>query len=444
MQKLFAVFCIALALSTVSAQTCASTASLRAAYGLSNSMVTAATASGVNYCKSIKSSAVCCTAAQMNNFQTMSDGVVTAFTNSVAAKDVAVAAIGGSNGQSALTTATANLNTAISNLLAPTAGALSADMVAQMTALFQVTINAGLGFDPANLTASLATTFGNISATLTQLQQYRSTCAVELVKTQASAWCLSCDPTAETKGYNATANTLTMSNDVCARLQTACYNYIANSNLQNVALQVGPIANYIQGAANLMSSVTSATAATAFTAFNATSYYTAAPQVQSGSLPSGCTSATNCDWICTSLFQNGNISSANFVGGGTPVSRPTSVGGSLTNVGVAPTGSLLTGYLASLGLANLNLGNITGDRRLDELTVVVAKADTLEMSGLRPHRSLYNAGTTNTFDPSDDEAGTTVTFTNDPANVNTASKGAVRYYGSVVAVMVIAVCSMML
>mmetsp|Transcript_16484 Transcript_16484/g.14225 ORF Transcript_16484/g.14225 Transcript_16484/m.14225 type:complete len:131 (+) Transcript_16484:436-828(+) len=75
-------------------------------------------------------------------------------------------------------------------------------------------------------------------------QQSRAKCFKTMVDIQASAYCLACDPNWSSNGVNQDG-TINYSPDICTRIQSDCYDYVKNQQLQNRFLFLKYRANMI-------------------------------------------------------------------------------------------------------------------------------------------------------------------------------------------------------
>jgi len=233
-----------------------------------------------------------------------------------------------------------------------------------------------------NITQKVIDDLPDIKANFKTYQRSRSACVVEALKLQASAWCLSCDPNYASKGV--TNENVLLSNTVCNRLQSSCYDFVSQSASQSAILAVKSLSPLIQtvtssfnkiiqndtaGISELGSSLQALT--------NSNSILNVSQAETPVVMPSGCTGIGSCSWICTDLFNRGQINETLL-----------SLGGS-TDYSSSNTSGLLHEVLEEGSIVKTKLMNW--------------KRGLIEQAEWNPER---------------DEAGVLASFPEDPANVN--------------------------
>jgi len=218
-------------------------------------------------------------------------------------------------------------------------------------------------------------------------QTSRATCIVEMVKLQAAAWCLSCDPEYSLKGVDSSGY-IQFSTELQQRLNSACYQYLSSSNDQNVLLLVNTLSSRLEAFSNSLDQISN-NDLSGFTNLHTAldELYNPSPLAtsqQPASLPSTCTSI-NCEFIWTSIFSQGKI-----------------------NENILAAGGQLSSQQNGVSVASFL---VSGNRSLrkDSESIVRRKLS---------RRNLNSIG----WNPDSDEAGIEIKFEIDPANVGNENK----------------------
>ena len=150
-------------------------------------------------------------------------------------------------------------------------------------------------------------------------QQLRAKCIVKLVKIQAAAWCLACDPDYSSKGI--TAGSLELSHGLKQSLISSCLKYFTHSEKQNRLLSFSYLSDSLDTLITGLKSIAngtqedtgdfeSAAIDSEFNSMNVTEE-TQKPVY----FPANCTE-DSCDWIELALFVAGEIKEDLLAAGG--------------------------------------------------------------------------------------------------------------------------------
>jgi len=326
-------------------------------------LASAETISDLKYCKSLQSSSSCCSAEVIETFQSIANSYVEGLTEQIIARDKFL------------------INTR--DLILPTLQnklsqlkVISKEAVGVLDAVS--TFDTSDISDFANalylLSKELTIDLSKLSANFTVYQQARTNCITTMVQTQIAALCLACDPNWSTKGLSSTG-TLTLSTTLKSRLLDSCYDFLSFADSQNDIIGMNYMSSYLDQLITALKKIVNKD----LTGYPDIVYLmlnmqlsplnpTSNAQIPAG-MPDDCDS-TQCDWLYTSLFLDGQLDDALLVAGG-----------------------------------QMDQTVETGNRRI------------LKNSGFDFGRSLGS----NTWDPDSDEAGVTVKIENDPGDFANSS-----------------------
>ena len=297
---------LALTIASVLGQSCSGNP-LRAVFGFT-ALDSPKDGSNLNFCKSLKASTTCCDDSVVNDFQKKSDQLIRKLTDRVAARDRFL--IKARNSVYSLKPTLERLITAYEKAL-PNLGsvdsdnALAVDLLATMSEAFQ------------QLSIYIRDDITNFQANFTQYQKSRSACVVELVKTQAAAWCLACDPNYAAKGLS--NSQLSFSTDLQDRILDSCYEFFSLSATQNSVISIYYMREMVNGMANAMQMVADGNFAAATQFLTRLADYV--PPISDNNnelpveLPPSCNS-NSCPWIFNELFKNSLVNEALLAAGG--------------------------------------------------------------------------------------------------------------------------------
>jgi len=402
MSKHFAIICIFLSLSAVpslaTSGDCSATSALRTLYGLSNSVTTPQTYSDLKYCKSLKNSSVCCTDTDINSFQDKTAALLTNLTSKVATRDTYLKNVQ-DNVLPGLKTSLASFSSTAGQFATTMAALGGGGFGSNDTSDFTDAI--GVFQNASKVITSLS---ANLKTDYTNYQKSRSSCVVEMVKLQSAAFCMACDPSATSKGYNSFGVDFSISDRVCNRLKDSCVSYIAAAGDQNTLIQasygaavITSLNTFMQTFSdpNAFTDANAATTAAKLENFDVSTIFSgiqkpASDLVAPAAPIEDCTS-TSCDFVCGDLFY----------------------------------GAMLDQQALVLGGA---LVDMTSGRRLQQKLT-------------RANNRVLDSGS---FDPDADEAGTTVTFEEDPAGTQSSAKFGSLSLGSIMMSMVVMMSAVVL
>jgi len=206
-------------------------------------------------------------------------------------------------------------------------------------------------------------------------------------KLQAAAWCLACDPNYAARGVSNVSNAgnIELSDNLCTRLQSSCYDFVSQAASQSALLSVrslsSNLANMTLGLQRIMANDSTGIDTLATAQDTSTSAQTAgAPSSTPVARPPDCNGTASCPWICNRLF--------------TPQGQ---VNETLVSVG---------GQIGDDTTTTTTTSSRLLQQQIEEGSVVKNK--------LFKRRTLQAAE----WNPDQDEAGVEVTFADDPASVD--------------------------
>jgi len=385
MNKIFIVL-FAISITTVVSQSCSNF--LASDFGIQTLNSTTNETTGLYYCKSLNNSDSCCHATTINGFQQKADDMIARLTSLVSKRDIFL--IQKRNEVWKLRGTLNRLKVASDNALLAitTQGGLSFNISGGSGGSgFLGSGNGGQAFAVMIVAAVFSEMAGQITENMTSLQsnftlyqQKRSECVIELVKTQAAAWCLACDPLAGSKGLS--GGLLSLGYELQERIIGSCGEFIVLAAEQSIFLSLYYMSAALNGMANALERIGNGDLDGGvegfFLAMTASSSL-APPSLDEQKvveLPSYCTKS-QCSWIFEKLFYNGKINETLLAAGG-ELSSDTS-----------GTGDMFTRLLRER------------DDEEDVEDVIVG-------------RKLQSGG----WNPDVDEAGVNITFSTNPGKVN--------------------------
>jgi uncharacterized membrane protein YgcG len=389
LQKSLLALLILTIASTVSSTVCGSNPLLNT-FDITAAFNEAKIVPGIIYCKSLQNKETCCSADTINGFQAKADTLIKRLTSAVGKRDQSLVdirknVIPNLNGKlqsmkQASTRAVAKLQASLGDTKTGESPDLGSVM---MNALVMGMVQA-YGEMATMLTENLSTMRNNF----TDFQKDRTACVVDIVKIQAAAWCLACDPEFTSKGVSYEG--IEFSTNLKQTLTDSCFNYFSGSAMQSMIFSINLIGSSLSGITSAMNKIARGdpNGATEFMTAIMTSSVSSSSMDESSipiSFPGDC-DADECEWIASTLFKGGKLDESSL-----------SMGGS---VGESSSGSS-SGSSSSSGSGSFGF-DFGGKRRLAEA---------------RPKRIL----TEGEWDPDTDEAGVSVTFEDNPGNVDNSS-----------------------
>jgi len=214
MNKIIIVL-LSLVAATVIGQSCSdNTLSDQFDFTLLNSPTTV---SGLNYCKSLKSGDSCCSAEIVNTFQNRTDELLERLTEAVVTRDKYLIQV-----REELYNNRTNIESFIQAFEA--AWAIYSEDYENGDLNWDVDDLLWISHILNETSYSFYKDTEAFMANFTEFQKSRSTCYVEMVRSQAASWCLACDPNVE--DYLDEWNDLQFGSEFQTRMVEACYDYL--------------------------------------------------------------------------------------------------------------------------------------------------------------------------------------------------------------------------
>jgi hypothetical protein len=148
----------------------------------------------------------------------------------------------------------------------------------------------------------------------------RKTCVEQILKTQASAYCLACSEDPVTANGVDASGEITLASTAADTLRTACFDYLSNADAQNVIFKVYSLLDKFEAMTAALVLITADDVA-GVAAYN-TAKGTPSTTNVIVELPGSCTSTASCDWITDTLFPPaGLFDQVSLVRGGQEAAR---------------------------------------------------------------------------------------------------------------------------
>jgi len=368
LQKSLLALLILTIASSVSSTTCGSNPLLDA-YGITAAFSNAQIVPGISYCKSLQGKETCCDADAINGFQDKADDLLKKLSSAVGNRDQSLIKIR-KDVLPSLTGKLASLKDAANKAAAKIQEITAAGGSGDMETDIMNAIVLAMAMVYSEMAKQLTDSLSVLRDDFTDYQKARSTCVVDIVKIQAAAWCLACDPEYTSKGVSVSG--IEFPDNLVQTLTDSCTSYFTGAVTQSMIFSIGLMSDYLSGITAAFKKVANGNAngaqdfMTALTEM-AVSQASLASDSMPVELPSGCTE-DECDWIATTMFKGGELD------------------------------------VTSLTLGGSEKSSGLGTRRLEE-----------ELK-TQKGRML-----TNSWDPDTDEAGVTVTFSTNPGGVDNSS-----------------------
>jgi len=333
-----------------------------------------------NYCKSLKGKSVCCSKKIINKFQKMTDTLVSRLKEMVKERDLYLM-----NTLEELVPQYLSLNKKFNDTIGAAFTKVQATNPSEYLKLLSL----------VNLVAPKALKFelmrNTFSTILTSFQKARVTCVTRMIRIQAAAWCLACDPNYSTQQGVGATGSVVLASKICNRIKRGCYDYMEYSNELSLILEANTLLSiYTELVDNLEDIANTGTVPD----IDLTSSFSITGDKERPTyIPSTCPEDTYCDWFCTNLLNTNNAT----------------INESLVGNGGAPFASdnlYQSEFYSRLLLEN----NSTGE------------PDPEDTRFLDENREMRMLSTLTWTTADDDEAGVTVDFPQDPAGVS-ASDG---------------------
>jgi len=343
---------------------------------------------GINYCKSLQNKETCCSADTINGFQAKADALIKRLTSAVAKRDQSLIdirknVIPNLNGK--LESMKEASNRAVSKLQASLGDMKGSSNSTDLGTVIMNALVMGMVQAYGEMARVLTDNLSAMRNNFTDFQKYRTACVIDIVKIQAAAWCLACDPEFTSKGV--TYEGIEFSTNLKQTLTDSCFNYFSGSAMQSMIFSINLIGSSLSSITSAMNKIARGdpNGSTEFMTAIMTSSVSQSSMDESRvpiSFPEDC-DADECEWIAATLFKGGKLDESSLSMGG-------EVGDSSSS--------------SSSGSSSGSGFNFGGGRRLAEA---------------RPKRVL----TEGSWDPDTDEAGVSVTFEDNPGNVDNSSAG---------------------
>ena len=300
MNKIFIVL-FAISITTVVSQSCSNF--LASDFGIQTLNSTTNETTGLYYCKSLNNSDSCCHATTINGFQQKADDMIARLTSLVSKRDIFLIQ---------KREEVWKLRGDFDRLGAVAEKVFNTIMAQDL--IFGRTLSlsySGIGLGLSTLAWAMNLNITGLHSTFPLYQEKRSQCIIELVRTQAAAWCLACDPYAESKGLS--GSTLTFSTELQNRIFDSCGEFILLAAEQNVFLMLHYASKGLDGMIEGLEKISNGDFVGGESVFyqalhiNASSLGAFDPpsdEEKVAQLPLFCTTL-HCSWIFTDLFYNG-------------------------------------------------------------------------------------------------------------------------------------------
>jgi hypothetical protein len=276
------------------------------------------TAASLNFCTSLGGTWPCCTATEINAFQTKLDTLVEDLEEKVIARDTAILAARKD---------IVALKTNITNFIAAAAlaeeniedwtTATGADLPSGVTNAQALEIQAFIT-DFGGIVAEMinSTTFATLREGFATYQEARATCFTELIKSQVAGWCAACaeDVSAWGVDVSGASPVVTYGSDFEERLVEACVPYFEASEEQSQILRASFYIDNIDDLTTALGLIADDDT-TGVTDFLTVTAAPATIDEQPSEVPSGC-DETACPFITSTVFVNGFLDQDALVLGG--------------------------------------------------------------------------------------------------------------------------------
>lgn len=154
----------------------------------------------------------------------------------------------------------------------------------------------------ANDVKSLKDNFVNA---MLKYQKARATCFTTVMKVEASAWCLACDPNYKSKGVQ-TDGTIVFSDNLCTTISQSCYDFIIQSEAFNPYIMMRQAIGRLDSINKYLETyVKNADTIPGYVIENDYLQTTNATEKTISVPSSDCTNVGNCPWQCQNLLTNG-------------------------------------------------------------------------------------------------------------------------------------------
>jgi len=296
LQKPLLTLLILMIASSVSSTTCGSNPLLET-FNLTADFANAQFVPGLNYCKSLQNNETCCSAATINNFQARTDALLNRLRSSAAQRDESLIYI---------------RDTLIPSLN----GELQVMYQASYQAFMKLMMSPPVNFTVMGAVqyyAQMARGFTDpqsieiMKDNFTSYQASRTACVINIVKIQAAAWCLACDPEFESKGVS--EDGIEFSENLVETLTDSCYYFIDRARILSTYFsfnEISPLLPNITAALNKIAAGDMTGGSELVTIAQATPVVPQDVFYRPVSFPQNC-NVFSCQRIATDLFEQGKV-----------------------------------------------------------------------------------------------------------------------------------------
>jgi len=311
MNKIFIVL-FAVSITTVISQSCSN--SLASYLEIPNLQTITNETTGLLYCKSLKNSDSCCSATTINGFQKRADELIERLTTLVSKRDISWIQKRNDILKHRETYDRLGIAAERARNTIEAQGNYSRDRDSP-SGYAHI---AGYIFWRAN---SVIENITDIQSNFTLYQEKRRECIIEMVKTQAAAWCLACDPYVGSKGLS--GGILNFSDELQNRIISSCSEFIDLAFYQDLILSLhymrAGLSGMIDGLGKIINGDFEGGVETFSLAMNASFSLNPPPDEEKTIRHIWC-SPYACPWIFTDLFYNGKINETLLAAGGEIIS----------------------------------------------------------------------------------------------------------------------------
>jgi len=275
-------------------------------FGFTETLTTPASSS-FNYCKSLKGRSVCCKKSTINEFQKKTNELVSDLKEMAKKRDSYFMET-----LNELKPQYLSLNKKFNDTISAALTKVQATSPSQYLKLLSI----------VNLVAPKALKFEQMTdkfrTILVSYQKARQTCITRMIRIQAAAWCLACDPNYSTQQGVGTGGSVTLDSRVCNRVKRGCYEYMYYSGQMSLILEVNVLLNIYTSLVDHLADIASTGTVPPI---DLTSSFVFTDDSQRPTfIPSTCVEDSYCDWLCKNLLnpENATINEALVGNGGSP------------------------------------------------------------------------------------------------------------------------------
>jgi len=329
-KSLFALLILTIT-SSVSSTSCG-TNPLLDVYGITAAFTDAQVVSGLTYCKSLQGKETCCDADTINGFQSKADELIKSLTSAVAKRDKALLSIRKDTLPS-LSGKLASLKEASSKAVAKLEETLANGGSGDMGTDLMNAIVMAMAMAYGEMAKMLTDNLSSVKSGLPDYQKARTACVIDIVKIQAAAWCLACDPEFTTKGVSLSG--IEFSSNLKQTLTDSCFAYFTAAATQSMLFSMNVLSSQMSAITAALNKVAKGNAnganefMTAFMTVSITEASLDASAIPVG-FPDDC-DEDECEWIPDTLFKGGELDEASLTLGGAVESNSGESGGLVVN-----------------------------------------------------------------------------------------------------------------